>query len=80
MSAVLQDVLVGLLVAFSAGYSVWRLLPPLRRLQVLDGLERIPAGALRPVLARARARALARLSGGCGACAPRNRTTGALRR
>lgn len=82
MSALLQGVLVGVLVAGSAAYSLWRLLPPRRRLRLLDGLDRLRIATLQPVLARARSRALAQLTGGCGACpsARPSRTPGALRR
>jgi hypothetical protein len=89
VSLLLQEVLVGALVAACALYSFWRLATVSVRLRVLERLERLPgAGAW---LAPLKARTLAQMTAACGGCsqaghpatpdaASRNRTRGALRR
>jgi len=74
MGAVLQNVLVGAIVAGCAIFSAWRLLSPRLRLRSLDLLEPVLGRVAAGPLARLRARTLARLGGGCGACAQNIRT------
>jgi hypothetical protein len=69
MSFVLEDLLVAMLVAGSAVFSAWRLMPIRTRLGVLDRLEPMLGGIAEATLHRLRAKALAQLAGGCGACA-----------
>jgi hypothetical protein len=89
MSLVLQEVLVGMLVAACALYSAWRLATVGVRLRALEKLEALPGA--RSWLAPLKARTLAQLTSACGGCsqtghpatpdaASRNRTPGALRR
>lgn len=65
----LESILVALIVLACAVFSLWRLLSAPLRLRVLDWL---PAGLGRSEsgwAGRLRRKALAELSGGCGACA-----------
>jgi hypothetical protein len=90
MSLVAQEILVGLLVAVSAIYSVWRLLSLHRRLRCLDALTALPGAGRARVLASLRERTLAKLGSGCAGCSSHpastpgsvspNRTSGVLRR
>jgi hypothetical protein len=71
MESVLQDILVGVIVAGCAVFSAWRLMSPKLRLRVLDSvvpvLERLGAGG---TMARLRSRTIAQLGAGCSACSP----------
>jgi len=77
-----ETTLVGLIVAFCAVFSAWRLMSVRLRLKTLDALSWIPG------VAHLRRRTLTKLSGGCGACQvavnanarPANQKPGALRR
>jgi hypothetical protein len=86
MSSLLQQMLVGVLVAGCALYSAWRLASVRLRLRTLDALRMLPAVGQAGWLARLRARTLAQQLSACGGCAPtpgaasRNQTPGALRR
>ena len=90
VSLLLQDVLVGVVVAASALFSLWRLLSLPLRLRWLEALAALPGAGHVRVLASLRERTLAQLQSGCAACAShpaatpgaaaRNRTPGALRR
>jgi hypothetical protein len=65
MSLVLEDLLVAMLVAGSAVFTAWRLMPVRARLGLLERLEPMLGSAGN----RLRAKALAQLTGGCSACA-----------
>ena len=86
MSTLLQEGLVGLLVAGCASYSVWRLASLSMRLRILALLAQLPGVTGAAWLERLRART--QLAGGCGGCAgaptpgaaSRNQTPGGLRR
>lgn len=65
---VLEYLLVGLIVAACALFSVWRLLSVRARLSVLDALAALPGDPGGRWLAGLRQRLLARLGGGCGSC------------
>ena len=88
MSALLQEILVGVLVAGCALYSTWRLATVRVRLRALAALSALPALRAAGWLVRLRERAEAQRLRACGGCAApptpgavsRNRTTGALRR
>jgi len=87
MSFVLQVVIVALLVALCALYSIWRLLSARLRLRLLDGLAAVPGIGSAAWFAALRAAALSRFAAGCAGCAPtatsaasRKQTPGALRR
>jgi hypothetical protein len=91
MSLVLQSVLMGVLVAGCAIYSVWRLASLRLRLRMIDTLARWPPLLTAPWLGALRQRTLAQLAGGCAGCAAGgaptrdatarpNQTPGALRR
>jgi len=71
----LQIVIAGVLVALSAAYATWRLLPAARRLWLLERL--LPAAQEHTRLGRWRARvrkaALADAARGCQGCAPDSR-------
>ena len=86
MNLLLQELLVTLLVAACALYSVWRLLSGAARLRTLAWLARLPGAHGSVWHAALTRRTLARL-GGCAGCAPpapnapaRNQTPGAPRR
>jgi hypothetical protein len=57
-----ESILVGIIVAFCAAFSGWRLMSVRLRLKTLDALSGIPG------IASLRRRTLAKMSGGCGAC------------
>jgi hypothetical protein len=89
VSLLLQSVLVAVVVAACAVYSVWRLLSLNTRLRLLAALGVLPAVLTAGWLAALKQRTLARLSTGCAGCAGgstpdaavrRNQTPGALRR
>ena len=80
---------VGIIVAVCAVFSLWRLMSMRLRLKTLDVLSVLPAVANMPAVAKLRRKTLAKLSsGGCGACQgainenvrPANQKPGALRR
>jgi hypothetical protein len=71
MTYLLEDLVVGILVAASALFSAWRLLSVRLRLRVLDILEPALCNLPGPPLRQLRSRTLARLAGGCSACAAR---------
>ena len=91
MSVLLQQILVGLLVAACALFSAWRLASVRLRLRALDGLSSVPGVRSLAWLAWLRERTRARQLRACGGCAgapgeprpgatSRNQTPGALRR
>jgi hypothetical protein len=92
MNALLQEVLVGVLVAGCALYSAWRLATVRLRLRALEALAALPAASASGWLARLHQRTLAQSNAACGGCsqagktratpdaAGQNQTPGALRR
>jgi hypothetical protein len=92
MSAVMQEVLVGLLVVACAAFSAWRLMSLALRLRLLGALARVPLFADARWLARLRQKLLAGTLSACGGCSQAdthqlksdavspNQTPGALRR
>jgi hypothetical protein len=86
MSTLLQQLLVGVLVAGCALFSAWRLATVALRLRALDALAALPGARRMPWLATLRQRTLARRTAACGGCgskpdaASQNQTPGALRR
>ncbi|MGB9332585.1 MAG: hypothetical protein WCB10_17610 [Steroidobacteraceae bacterium] len=87
MSFLLQAVIVALLVALCALYSIWRLLSARLRLRLLDKLAAVPGIGNAAWFAALRAAALSRFAAGCAGCAPtttsaasRKQTPGALPR
>jgi hypothetical protein len=88
MSALLQQVVAGVLVIACALFAAWRLSTVRLRLRALEALGAWPGLGRAPWLVRLRERTLARQSQACGGCsasatrdaAARNRTPGALRR
>ncbi len=91
MSLLVQSVVVGVLVAACAIYSVWRLATLRLRLRVIGALGSLPPVLTTPWLAALKRRTLAQLAGGCAGCAAGgaptrdaaarpNQTPGALRR
>jgi hypothetical protein len=73
MNTLLQEILVGVLVAGCALYGAWRLAAVTLRLRVLDALGTLPGVKGAPWPARLRARMLGP-AGGCGGCAATPRT------
>jgi hypothetical protein len=68
MSSLLQEILVGLLVAGCALFSAWRLATVRARLRMLEALQRLrPFGAAAWV-ERLRQRTLKRSTAACGGC------------
>jgi hypothetical protein len=63
-----ESLIVGLIVAVCATFSVWRLLSIRLRLKTLDALAVLPASLGGNFVAQLRRKTLAKLSGGCGAC------------
>ena len=65
----LQNVLVGVIVAFCVVFSAWRLMSPKLRLKTLESLApvaaRLGAG---PWITRLRSQTVAQLAAGCSAC------------
>ena len=86
MSLLLQQLVVGVLVAVCALFAAWRLASVSLRLRALDALAALPGMRRMPWLAALRQRTFARHTAACGGCAPkpgaasRNQTPGALRR
>ena len=87
MNVLLQGLLVAVVVMLCACYSIWRLLPARLRLRLIDRSAHLPLIGASAWLTAWRTRALSRLGGGCGSCAPgatsaasRKQTPGALRR
>jgi hypothetical protein len=74
MSLLLQQILVGVVVAASAVFSAWRLASVATRLRMLQRLDAVPGVRALPWLARLRERTLARQLSACGGCsqAPRH--------
>jgi hypothetical protein len=66
---VLQELLVGLIVAGCAIFSAWRLMSPTLRLRTLNLIAPMMAklGADR-ILERVRSKTIGQLAAGCGAC------------
>jgi hypothetical protein len=75
MDAVLQEILVGAIVAGCAIFSAWRLMSLRMRMRTLDvlgpGLSKLGVGSF---VARLRAQTIGQLASGCGACS-HNKTT-----
>ena len=69
MESLVQNVLVGVIVAGCTVFSAWRLMSPKVRLRALDFvapvMARLGAGG---TLARLRTRTIAQLAAGCSAC------------
>jgi hypothetical protein len=63
-----ESLLVGLIVAVCATFSVWRLMSIRMRLKTLEALAALPASVGGNLVAQLRRKTLAKLSGGCGAC------------
>jgi hypothetical protein len=88
MSVLLQQLLVGVLVAGSALLAAWRLMSVSARLRTLTVLTATPGLRTAGWIARLRARTLALQTSACGGCAggatrdatARSQTPGALRR
>ena len=91
MSVLLQQILVGLLVAACALFSAWRLASVRLRLRALDSLSSVPGVRSLAWLGGLRERTRAQQLRACGGCAgaageprpgatSRNQTPGALRR
>jgi hypothetical protein len=94
MSTLLQEIVVGVLVAGCALFSAWRLATLRLRLRALEVLSALPALHAAGWLVRLRERTQAQQLRACGGCAAppvqaprptpgavsRNRTPGALRR
>jgi hypothetical protein len=74
---VIESLFVGLIVAVCAIFSVWRLLSAKLRLKTLDALAFLPAAAGGTLVTALRRKTLAKLSGGCGACARATHTLNA---
>jgi hypothetical protein len=69
VNTLLQDIVVGVLVAACALFSAWRLASLRLRVRTLDALATLPLIARARWLLRLRERTLARLGGSCGGCA-----------
>jgi hypothetical protein len=69
MEAVLQEVLVGVIVAGCAVFSAWRLMSLRMRMRTLDVMGTVlgKLGAA-SFVARLRAQTIGQLAGGCSAC------------
>ncbi|HVW70176.1 MAG TPA: hypothetical protein VHB68_14465 [Steroidobacteraceae bacterium] len=68
MAPLLENILVGLIVATCAVFSAWRLMSPRLRLRTLE-LFAPALGKVAPgMLTRLRTRTIGQLSGGCGSC------------
>jgi hypothetical protein len=65
----IESLVVGAIVIFCAGFSVWRLLSVRLRLRVLEALPTSAESAAHGWKARARAKLLQQLSPGCTTCA-----------
>jgi len=63
-----ESLIVGLIVAVCATFSVWRLMSIRMRLKTLEALVALPASLGGNLAADLRRRTLANLSGGCGTC------------
>ena len=74
MSLLLQQILVGVLVAGAAVFSAWRLASVATRLRMLQRLDAVPGVRALRWYARLRERTLARSTAACGGCsqAPRH--------
>jgi hypothetical protein len=70
MSVVLQDIVVGVLVAGCALFSAWRLATVRARLRLLEALTGIPQLRRTAWLARLHGRTRARSTAACGGCSP----------
>ena len=75
MESLLQNVLVGVIVAVCLVFSAWRLMSPKLRLKTLESIApsatRLGAGAW---ITRLRSQTVAQLAAGCSACS-HNKTT-----
>jgi hypothetical protein len=69
MDAILQEVLVGIIVAICAVFSAWRLMSLRMRMRTLDVMGPVlgKLGAA-SFVARLRAQTIGQLASGCGAC------------
>jgi len=74
VAALVQDVLVGVIVAGCAIFSAWRLMSPRLRLRTLDLLAPALGKLVPSVLVRLREQTLSQLAAGCSACS-HNKTT-----
>ncbi|MDB6090353.1 MAG: hypothetical protein JWN85_3137 [Gammaproteobacteria bacterium] len=68
MEGMLENVVVGVIVAGSAIFSAWRLLSARLRLRLLDFVAPLLEKIAGPAVARLRSRTLQQLGGACGAC------------
>ena len=75
MDVVLQEALVGIIVAVCAVFSAWRLMSLRMRMRTLDVIGPVlgKLGATR-LVARLRTQTIGQLAGGCSACS-HNKTT-----
>jgi hypothetical protein len=80
MTGVLENLLVGLLVAGSAIFSAWRLLSAKLRLRILDVVEPVLGKVSQRWVTRFRSKTLGQLAGGCGSCSRAPGTAGLHRR
>jgi len=69
MSTVLQEMVVGILIAGCAILSLWRLATVAVRLRMLAALRSLPALGRAAWLARLQQRTLAQSTAACGGCA-----------
>ena len=68
MEPIVQALVVTLIVAASAVFAAWRLMPARTRLRVLDGLKPSDGNAVGRWLLQLRKSALNELTHGCSAC------------
>jgi hypothetical protein len=66
---IVQGLIVAVIVAASAAFATWRLMPARTKLRVLDGVKPSEGNALGRWLLRLRKGVLAELTHGCGSCA-----------
>jgi hypothetical protein len=74
---IVQYVVVVLIVASCTIFSVWRLISPRLRLRAVETLAPVSGAVGKKLLAQLRQKALAELSGGCGACSRATNTVNA---
>ena len=74
MTLLLENVLVGLIVAGCTVFSAWRLMSPRLRLRTLDLLTPALSNVAPGLLTRLRTQVIGQLAGSCGSCS-HNKTT-----
>jgi hypothetical protein len=75
--AAVESLVVGLIVLSCTIFSAWRLMSVRLRLKTLEALSVLPPLAGGSLVAMLRRKTLAKLSGGCGACAQSTQTLNA---